>query len=84
MPEELVFISVIGSTAAVSTIEFELGLVKDQQTLSEKLVPERVDYAHNLAWGNGNGQSHLRAMLDKTGLVLPGEKGPVVLGHGRR
>ena len=76
----LVLVNVIGSTAAVSTLEFEPGLIKDQRALTEKLVPKQADYAHNAAGGDGNGYSHLRATLYKSSLVLPVEDGSVVLG----
>ena len=58
-----IVVSVPGSTAAVTTIEYEPGLLGDLPELFEKLVPSGREYGHDAAWGDGNGFSHLRAAL---------------------
>ena len=64
-----VFVS--GSTAGVTTIEYEPGLVADLEALFEKIAPTRADYRHNLRWGDNNGHSHLRASLVGASLTVP-------------
>lgn len=56
-------VSAVGSTASVTTCEFEPGLVRDLRELFERLIPEGRDYHHDQAWHDGNGHSHLRASL---------------------
>ncbi|MBD3400040.1 MAG: YjbQ family protein [Candidatus Coatesbacteria bacterium] len=56
-------IAVSGSTCAVTTIEYEPGLVRDLGELLQRLVPRGPDYHHDARWGDGNGFSHLRAAL---------------------
>ena len=60
-----------GSTAALTTIEFETGAVNDFKRAIERLAPEAAEYEHNLRWGDGNGYSHVRAALMGPSLVLP-------------
>ncbi|MBD3373903.1 YjbQ family protein [candidate division KSB1 bacterium] len=74
----LLFVS--GSTAALTTIEFEPGLIKDIGTALERLVPESIDYAHDATWGDGNGHSHIRASLLGPSLMIPFAKGRFLLG----
>lgn len=52
-----------GATAALTTIEFEPGLISDLGELWERIAPSDITYNHNLAWGDGNGHSHVRASL---------------------
>lgn len=52
-----------GSTAGVTTIEFEPGAVRDLRAAIERLVPKSLHYEHDQRWGNGNGYSHVRAAL---------------------
>ncbi|MFN3694589.1 MAG: YjbQ family protein, partial [Ignavibacterium sp.] len=59
-------IFVAGSTAAITTIEYEPGLLKDYPKLFDKLIPENESYHHNFTWHDGNGHSHLRAALQKS------------------
>ena len=68
-----VLIFVQGSTGALSTIEFEPGLVKDFQELMEKIIPEKKYYYHDETWHDGNGHSHLRATLIGPSLTVPFE-----------
>jgi secondary thiamine-phosphate synthase enzyme len=60
-----------GSTAAVTTIEYEGGLVEDFQILWELLIPQDREYAHNEKWHDGNGHSHLRASMLGPSLSIP-------------
>uniref|UniRef100_A0A7C4CCX5 YjbQ family protein n=1 Tax=candidate division WOR-3 bacterium TaxID=2052148 RepID=A0A7C4CCX5_UNCW3 len=69
-----------GSTAAITTIEFEPGVVKDLQELLEKLVPHARSYHHDATWGDANGYAHLRSALLGTSLAVPVEDGRPVLG----
>lgn len=64
-----VFIS--GSTAAVSTVEYESGLVSDLEEMWERTVPRQLQYQHNRRWGDGNGHSHIRATMLGPSLVVP-------------
>jgi len=60
-----------GSTAGLSTIEFERGLLSDFQVMWERTVPREIPYRHDAAWGDGNGHSHVRASLLGPSLVVP-------------
>ncbi len=62
---------VAGSTAGISTIEYEPGLISDFQSMWERNVPENIPYNHDRAWGDGNGYSHVRASLLGASLVVP-------------
>ena len=74
----LVFIS--GSTAGVTTVEFEPGLVRDIQEFFEALIPESRDYHHHATWGDDNGSSHVRAALLKPSLTIPFQQSRLLLG----
>jgi len=69
-----------GSTAGVTTIEFESGAVQDLRAAIERLVPRSALYAHDQRWGDGNGYSHVRAALLKAGLAIPFQDGKLLLG----
>ena len=60
-----------GSTAGLSTIEFERGLLSDFQSMWERTVPRDIPYRHDAAWGDGNGHAHVRASLLGPSLVIP-------------
>ena len=64
-----VFIS--GSTAGLSTVEYENGLVSDLKSMWERIVPQNIPYQHDLRWGDGNGHSHVRATTLGPSLVVP-------------
>ncbi len=73
---------VTGSTAAITTIEFEPGLVKDFPAMLEGVAPKRgVDYEHQKRWHDGNGHSHVKASLVGPSLSVPFLKGDLVLGE---
>ena len=68
------------STSALTTIEYEPGCVSDlRRALDELASPQRA-YAHDAAWGDGNGHSHLRAALLKASLTVPFMDGRMTLG----
>ncbi|MGB9837156.1 MAG: secondary thiamine-phosphate synthase enzyme YjbQ [Candidatus Saccharicenans sp.] len=69
-----------GSTAGVTTIEYEPGLVKDLAELMEKIIPSSRSYHHDERWGDANGFSHLRASLLGPSLVIPFADGKLRLG----
>ena len=67
----IVTVFVTGSTAGVTTIEYEPGLISDLKEMWQRLVPDNINYAHDRAWGDGNGYSHIRASLLGASLVIP-------------
>jgi secondary thiamine-phosphate synthase enzyme len=69
-----------GSTGAVTTIEYESGVLKDLQKAIEKIIPSNIPYEHDRRWGDGNGFSHVRAALMKPSLTIPLIKGRLTLG----
>ena len=69
-----------GSTGAVTTIEYESGVLRDLQMAIEKIVPSNIPYEHDRRWGDGNGFSHVRAALMKPSLSVPLIKGKLSLG----
>ncbi len=73
-----VFIS--GSTAGISTIEYESGLVSDFQGMWDRTVPRNIPYQHDRRWGDGNGYSHMRASLLGPSLVVPFTDKTLLLG----
>ncbi|MFQ5963378.1 MAG: secondary thiamine-phosphate synthase enzyme YjbQ [Candidatus Scalinduaceae bacterium] len=73
-----VFVS--GSTAGVTTIEYEPGLLKDLPEAFEKLAPTGVTYHHDATWGDGNGYAHVRAALLGSSLTVPFNNGRLFLG----
>lgn len=76
----LLTVFVSGSTAGITTLEYEPGLLKDLPALCEKLAPRGVDYHHDQTWHDGNGFSHLLAALFKPSLTIPIENGSPILG----
>jgi len=78
----LVNVHVAGSTGAISTTEYEPGLVKtDIEELLEKIIPYEKNYAHHLRWHDHNGAGHLRSFLIKTSQTFPVQNNKAVLGH---
>ena len=75
-----VTIFVAGSTAGLSTIEFERGVLSDLQAMWDRIVPRDIPYRHDAAWGDGNGHSHVRASLLGPSLVIPFVKKRLTLG----
>jgi len=69
-----------GSTAGISTIEYESGLLSDFQSMWERTIPRNVPYQHDRTWGDGNGYSHVRASLLGASLVVPFTDKALTLG----
>ena len=80
MKDGICLISCPGSTAGITTIEYEPELLKDFKEFLEKLVPSNKSYRHDKAWGEANAFSHLRSALIKPFLTVPIEEGKLVLG----
>ena len=70
----------VGSTAAVSVVEFEPGLQRDVPEVLDRLIPPSRQYGHEQAWHDGNGHSHLQATLLGPSLSVPISDGALVLG----
>lgn len=71
---------VVGSTAAITTIEYEPGLEQDMQTVMERIAPRDASYAHEARWHDDNGHSHIRASLLGPSLSVPIVGGRMTLG----
>ena len=69
-----------GSTGALTTIEFESGVVNDLKKAIERMAPEGIHYEHNERWGDGNGYSHVRAAIFGASLHIPIIDGNMTLG----
>ncbi|MCD6495704.1 MAG: YjbQ family protein [Candidatus Aenigmarchaeota archaeon] len=69
-----------GSTASVSTIEYEPNLVKDVKRVLEKLAPYGAEYEHHRTWGDDNGAAHVRATLMGPGITVPFQDSKLLLG----
>ena len=78
--EGLACVFVVGSTAAVTTVEHEPGLVKDLRDAMDRLYPKGEDYEHHRRWGDGNGHSHVRASFIGPSLTVPVTDGRLLLG----
>jgi secondary thiamine-phosphate synthase enzyme len=76
-----VTVFVAGATGALSTIEYEPGLVQDSLEMWERIIPQGPTYHHDQAWGDGNGHSHLRATLMGPDLTIPFCDGELTLGQ---
>jgi secondary thiamine-phosphate synthase enzyme len=75
----IVFVS--GSTAAITTTEFEPGLRKDIPAMLARIAPRQIDYEHNNRWHDGNGRSHVKASLIGPSLAVPFAEGNLLLGE---
>ena len=78
--EGVAHLFVVGSTAALSTIEYEPGAVEDLKDALERIAPLDADYKHNEAWHDGNGYAHVRAALMKPSLSIAIVDGQLALG----
>ena len=74
----LVFVS--GSTAGITTIEYESGLLKDYPEFMESIIPSGRSYHHDETWQDGNGFSHVRAALQGASFTVPFQNGKLLLG----
>jgi secondary thiamine-phosphate synthase enzyme len=76
----IITLFVSGSTAGISTIEYEPGLLSDFKAMWERNIPQDIPYQHDRAWGDGNGHSHVRASLLGASLVVPFSNKKLALG----
>lgn len=76
----IITLFVPGSTAGISTIENESGLLSDFEDMWDRNVPTNITYAHDRAWGEGNGYSHVRASLLGASLTVPFTNRKMTLG----
>lgn len=79
--EGICLISSPGSTAGITTIEYEEGLIADLKRALEIVAPMNEDYEHCKKWGDCNGYAHIRSALIKPFLAVPIENGKLVLGQ---
>jgi secondary thiamine-phosphate synthase enzyme len=73
-------VQMLGSTSAITTIEYESGALNDLHRALDTVAPADADYDHNARWGDGNGFSHVRSALLKTSLSFPIVDGELALG----
>lgn len=78
--EGMAHVFVTGSTVAVTTIEYEKGVLKDLKRALSVLAPDTIPYAHDSAWGDGNGRSHIKASLVGPDISIPVSSGEAMLG----
>ena len=76
----IVTLFVSGSTAGITTFEYEPGLIQDLKEFYDKIAPSNVHYHHDETWGDANGFSHVRAAFTGPSIVIPFEKGRLLLG----
>lgn len=69
-----------GSTAGITTIEYEPGLLKDYPKFFDRIAPVNINYEHDNTWHDGNGHSHVRAAVQGASLTVPFSKGRLLLG----
>ena len=67
----MVTVFITGSTAGITTIENEPGLISDFKEMWGRVIPKNAEYSHDCAWGEGNGYSHVRASVLGASLVVP-------------
>ena len=80
MRSGIVTVFAVGSTAGMTTIEFEAGAIEDLNAVFEQLAPREGEYRHHLRWGDDNGSSHVRAAMVGPSLTVPFVDGAMVLG----
>ena len=73
-------IFVPGSTAGITTIEYEPGLLQDYPNFFEKIIPKKINYNHDNTWHDGNGHSHVRASLQGASFTIPFKEKSLILG----
>jgi secondary thiamine-phosphate synthase enzyme len=76
----IVTVFVPGSTAGITTIEYEQGVVEDLKSAINRLIPQNMHYSHDARWGDGNGFAHVRASLIGPSIAIPVVNGDLRLG----
>jgi len=80
LQDGIVTIFVSGSTASITTIEYEVGLKKDFPKMLARVAPSEIEYEHDNTWHDGNGHSHVRASLIGPSLTVPFKNKSLMLG----
>ena len=80
MDSGIATVFVTGSTAGITTVEFEPGLVYDLEAAFERLFPRDLHYRHHERWGDDNGHSHVRATMLGPSITVPFRQGQLTLG----
>jgi secondary thiamine-phosphate synthase enzyme len=80
LKDGIVTVFVSGSTAAITTIEYEPGLRNDFPMMLNRIIPQNIEYEHDKTWHDGNGHSHVRASLIGPSLTVPFKDGNLILG----
>jgi len=78
--EGIVLVFISGSTAAITTIEYETGALEDFKEALEKIAPEEANYKHHKKWGDKNGAAHIKSALVGTDFITPVVNGQLQLG----
>jgi secondary thiamine-phosphate synthase enzyme len=76
----IVTLFIVGSTAGITTIEYEPNLVSDFKHMWDRVIPQSIHYEHNKTWGDGNGHSHVRASTLGASLIIPFTNKQLILG----
>jgi secondary thiamine-phosphate synthase enzyme len=76
----IVTLFIVGSTAGITTIEYELNLVSDFKNMWDRVIPQNIPYEHNKTWGDDNGHSHVRASTLGASLIIPFVNKKLTLG----
>lgn len=84
LTEGIVTVFVPGATGGITTIEYEPGLIKDLKEAFDRLISEKIEYAHHLRHKDYNGHSHIRASFIGPSLTIPFSKGTIQLGIWQR
>ncbi|MDQ3868453.1 MAG: secondary thiamine-phosphate synthase enzyme YjbQ [Thermoproteota archaeon] len=80
LEDGIVTVFVPGSTAAITTIEYEPGLTQDFPRMLSRIAPKDIEYQHDNTWHDGNGHSHVKASLIGPSLTIPFKDGNLMLG----
>jgi len=76
----IVTLFIVGSTAGITTIEYEPNLLSDFKNMWDRVIPQNIPYEHNKTWGDGNGHSHVRASVLGASLIIPFVNKQLTLG----
>jgi len=76
----IVTLFIAGSTAGITTIEYEPNLLSDFKNMWDRVIPQNIPYEHNKTWGEGNGHSHVRASVLGASLTIPFANKRLTLG----
>jgi secondary thiamine-phosphate synthase enzyme len=76
----IVTLFIVGSTAGITTIEYEPNLLSDFKKMWDRVIPQNIPYEHDRTWGDGNGHSHVRASTLGASLIIPFVNKKLTLG----